>query len=69
MPWNVFKNKIKCNKCGDILFSDSDTKWTECSCGATSVMGKSFWRVRGKDYTDVGRVDFNDVPEHRGFDE
>ena len=66
---NLFTTKARCGECGDIVTATSDTKWTECTCGATAVMGKSFSRVRGKNYTDMTKHDFSEVPEHRGWDD
>lgn len=68
MPWDVFINKVKCNECGDIIIPESDSKWTECSCGETAVMGKSFLRIKGKNYKDLSRMNFDDVPEHKAWD-
>lgn len=70
MPFNLFKEvKIKCNHCGDIITSKSDTDWTMCQCEKTKVMGKSFKRVSGNNYTDLSVLDYTDVPPHRGWDD
>lgn len=35
----ILVNKIKCNKCGDIIESKSRNDFRTCSCGAVSVDG------------------------------
>jgi hypothetical protein len=67
--WRVFYNKIRCNTCGDIIKSDSDTVWTECTCGESAVMGKTFKKIKGKNITDMSKMDFANVPAHKGWDE
>lgn len=69
MPWDVFKNKVRCEDCGDIIIPESDKEWTECSCGSTKVMGKSFLRIQGENYKDLSRFNYEDIPEHRDWDE
>lgn len=68
MPWNVFKNKVKCNVCGDIIIPESNLEWTGCSCGATYVMGKDFLRIKGANYTNLSKTEFDDVPPHKEWD-
>lgn len=69
VPFNFFKEiRIKCNECNDVLISSSDKEWVECSCGSTKVMGKSFIRISGKNYTNLSIIDETNVPPHRGWD-
>lgn len=35
----ILRNRIKCNKCGDIIESTSVHDFVTCSCGAVSVDG------------------------------
>lgn len=67
--WNVFKNKVRCLSCGDVLIPDSDKEWTICSCGELKIMGKSFLRINGTNYENLTKLKFDDVPEHRGWDD
>lgn len=67
--WNAFKNKVQCLTCNDIIIPDSDKEWTECSCGDTKVMGKSFLRISGKNYKDLSTMNFKDIPPHKGWDD
>lgn len=68
-PWDVFKNKVRCNECNDVIIPNSDSKWTTCSCGETSVMGLSFLRIKGNNYTDMSKTDFENVPPHKEWDQ
>lgn len=35
----IISNKIKCNKCGNIIESKSTNDYKRCSCGAVVVAG------------------------------
>ncbi len=52
----ILVNRIKCNKCGDIIESKSRHDFVTCSCGAVSVDGGyDYLRRVGnpEDYTDL----------------
>lgn len=67
--WDVFKNKIQCLECNDIVVPESDTEWAECMCGETKVMGKSFLRIKGKNYKDLSTMNFKNIPPHKGWND
>jgi hypothetical protein len=71
MTFNIFKEiKVKCNYCGEIIISKSNKEWTACACEKTKVKGKtSYKRIIGNNYTDLTVVSFDDVPEHRGWND
>jgi hypothetical protein len=59
MALNLFKEvKAKCNHCGDIIISKSDTQWTMCQCEKTKIMGKTFKRMSGDNFTDLSVIDY-----------
>lgn len=64
MPYGIFKEvKIKCNVCNTIVTSTSATKWDECPCGQSAVMGlHSFIRQRGN-CTDLSVMDYGSIPD------
>ena len=33
------KNKAKCKLCGDIIESDNDKEWKQCTCGTLRLIG------------------------------
>lgn len=67
MPYNLFKEiKVRCNYCNEIIFSNSETEWSECSCGSTKVLGKnSFVKIQGKKYTDLTVYNYEELPPHQ----
>lgn len=68
MPYNFFKEiKIRCDECGEVLISKSDTQWITCSCEGVSVLGKSFRKIKGSKYTDLTLLNTENVPEHAGW--
>jgi hypothetical protein len=73
MSWTdtVFRPKIRCKACGDIIIPGDDPKeWTMCLCEKVGVMGKGrAYSVKGKDYDDLSYIDFDKVPEHKGWDD
>jgi hypothetical protein len=44
---DVFENKAKCLKCGDIIISKNRHDYVTCSCGNLSVDGGSWYCKRG----------------------
>lgn len=53
----ILSNKIKCNRCLDIIESKHTHDFVTCSCGESSVDGgTSYLRRRGLDYTDFSEV-------------
>ena len=42
---DIFENKVKCLKCGDIILSKHRHDMTWCSCGSIAVDGGS-WYIR-----------------------
>lgn len=67
--WGVIKAKVKCNDCGDVIEPTSNHKFTECSCGATKIKGKGMFRIiEGKNYQDLSKADFKNVPPHKEWD-
>ena len=61
----ILTNKIKCNKCGDIIESKTTHDFNTCSCGAVSVDGgRSYLKRSGNmgDWTDLSEVrDLDDL--------
>lgn len=57
---NILVNKIRCNKCGDVIESTHHYDFKTCKCGAVSVDG-------GKDILRrVGnREDWEELSEYR----
>lgn len=52
----IYRNSIRCNKCGDDIVSSYTHDFVECSCKAVFVDGgSSYRRIGGKpeDYTDT----------------
>lgn len=60
--FGIIRPKIKCKLCKDIITSNSDSEWTECSCGETAVMGKSFLRIKGKNFENLSTTDTSKLP-------
>lgn len=58
----IIVNKIKCNKCGDIIESTYRHDFKSCMCGAVAVDG-------GKDYLRRGgnREDWEDLSEYENI--
>ena len=57
---NILVNKIKCNKCGDIIESRTVHDFKFCKCGAVAVDGgKDYLRRCGnpEDYTDMSEYE------------
>ena len=53
----IISNSIKCNKCGDIIWSAHRHDYKECSCGSVAVDGgTSYLRRTGEDYIDISIV-------------
>lgn len=67
MPYNLFKEiKVRCEFCKEIVFSNSETEWSECSCGSTKVIGKnSFVKIQGKKFTDLTVYNYDELPPHQ----
>lgn len=60
----IIHNRIKCNKCGDVIESNSVHEFVTCSCGACSVDGgHEYLRRLGwqDDWTDMSEV--KEVPD------
>lgn len=58
----ILVNKIKCNKCGDIIESTYRHDFKFCKCGAVAVDG-------GKDYLRRGgnREDWEELSEYESI--
>lgn len=53
----IVSNQIKCNECGDVIYSTHIHDYRGCSCGAVSVDGgQSYLRRMGTDYTEQSIV-------------
>lgn len=56
----ILRNRIKCNKCGDVIESKSVHDYVECSCGSVSVDGGHDYLKRSamspKDFHDLSVV-------------
>lgn len=65
MGYDYFKQiRFRCNHCKDVVISNSNTTWSECSCGQLQVLGKdSFIKINGDDYTDMSII--NDKYNHK----
>ncbi len=56
----ILRNRIKCNKCGDIIESESVHNFVTCKCGAVSIDGGHEYLKRSamspKDFHDLSVV-------------
>lgn len=53
----ILNNKIRCNRCGDIIESKHRHDFVTCSCGSCATDGgTSYLRRLGLDYTDLSKV-------------
>jgi len=43
---NIWLNRAKCKKCGDIIQSDNRHDFVQCKCGRISVDGGSWYTKR-----------------------
>jgi hypothetical protein len=51
------RNRAKCRKCGDIIWSMHRHDFTRCRCGAVALDGGyDYFRVVAKDFKDVIRI-------------
>jgi hypothetical protein len=73
MTWTntVFRPKLRCKSCGDIVLPNSDpNEWSYCKCEKIGLFGKgTAYIVNGKDYEDLSYIDFSEVPEHKGWND
>lgn len=44
---DIFENKAKCLKCGDVIVSKNRHDYVSCHCGNLSVDGGSWYAKRG----------------------
>jgi hypothetical protein len=60
---DIWLNRAKCKKCGDIIQSDNLHDLVSCKCGTISVDGGSWYLKRVGDYNLVEEmfVRFNDI--------
>lgn len=61
--------KVRCKICGDIIKSNNDKDWIECSCGSVQIVGKKGFKIiKGKpeDYIDLSKITFDNLPTERG---
>lgn len=49
----ILSNQIKCNKCGDVIYSAHVHDFKTCSCGAVSVDGGMDYLRRCGDWKDM----------------
>ncbi len=56
----ILRNRVKCNKCGDIIESESVYNFVTCKCGAVSIDGGHEYLKRSakspKDFHDLSVV-------------
>lgn len=53
----IISNQIKCNKCGDEIYSTHVHDFVNCSCDSVAVDGgQHYLRRVGSDYTDMSLV-------------
>jgi len=57
---NNMGNKLKCNKCGDIIESKSVRDFKSCKCGAISIDGGNKYTRVGGESTDILMIDKDD---------
>jgi hypothetical protein len=43
---NIFENKAKCLKCGDVIISKNVHDYSQCKCGNLAVDGGSWYAKR-----------------------
>ena len=57
----IVRNKIKCNRCGDIIESRTRHDFKGCACGTVFVDGGTFYLRRGftypSDYTEMSEYE------------
>ncbi len=53
----ILQNEIKCNECGDQIYSQYRHDFKHCKCGAVAVDGgQEYLRRLGSDYTELSVV-------------
>lgn len=62
----IFRNRIKCNLCGDIIESQYTHEFVTCKCGCCAVDGGLEYRRRC--YTN-SLDDFTDLSEYEKIDD
>lgn len=60
--WRILHNRIRCNKCGDVIESEYRHDFKSCRCGLVSVDGGHDYLRRGftespNDYTELSEVE------------
>ena len=53
MAWKIYKNRIRCLKCKDIIESKHRHDYVSCKCGACSVDGGHDYLKRVGDFLDI----------------
>ena len=52
----ILSNQIKCNECGDEIYSAHRHDYVECVCGSSMVDGGMAYLRRSGDYTEMSIV-------------
>ena len=61
----IYKNSIKCKKCGDEIVSRHQHDYKSCSCGACSVDGGQDYLKRSGEYWETSLTHLNSFEEIR----
>jgi hypothetical protein len=65
----IYRNSIKCKRCGDEIVSRHHHDFTKCSCGSCSVDGGGAYFKRGGDYWETSLTSADSFEEIReGFE-
>ncbi len=57
----ILKNSVKCNKCGDVVVSESVDNKVSCKCGNIKISGgKNYLLREGDDYSELTKYFLND---------
>lgn len=66
----ILRNRVRCNKCGDVIESKSRHDFVSCSCGAIGLDGGHDYQrlvlargVKGDDFTDMSEYDKTDMSD------
>jgi len=61
MADQILKNRVRCNKCGEVLYSKDPIKNITCECGNVTISGGQSFLIReGSDFEELTEFLFND---------
>lgn len=69
MAWKIYKNRIRCLKCKDIIESKHVHDYVTCKCGACSVDGGHDYLKRVGDFLDIQDLSISKWVSTTDFDD